>query len=889
MTTEPQSLASSKDRSLFRPPIGLFLGFTSGVVLLALLFLGWKGLESIDTIAQLASDIQQHSLPALLQNQRTFIHIESLRRNAEEVYIAEDTILRRNSRLNAQAMAAEAVFEPDPNFSEAVQRISRMITALAGLKDRLQTARNELFLQNMDIADILRHVQVAAGMDTTPALAALYQARALFIDARTGAPPPLSEEQFAQMDALCSRMAGHKAEHISRCRHIKTLSEQYAARYAHYQQQRAEIEAKWREVDGSIRELRDTISSSSEVASTQSLAAIKASALATRERTIYIFGICMLALFLYLLLLHSMIVRPMRWTTKKLGEIQQGNLHMAMPVIHIRELAEVAELLDRFSVHLSELYMHTSQLEEESAGKRDLEEIMRALFQVAPDGYVIWNAEGIMSASPGFMHLLGVAGLEDMLVHSAKLGLNFNYEQYREIFARALAEGVSRVECVYTALNGEPRPCEVTRMCIDLRGNPVVLSYVRDMRSQKQSEETLRQAKEQAEVATIAKSEFLARMSHEIRTPMNGVLGLTHIALSHDPPPPHKQYLNKIQASAKILLGVLNDILDFSKIESGKLQLENTPFSIDDMLTTLTDLLQTQAEAKNLTFVLEREPDVPRVLSGDALRLSQVLLNLCGNALKFTEKGGVTLRISRMPEEPQTGLENTPAVRLHFAVADTGVGMSSEQLSRLFRPFAQADVYTTRKYGGSGLGLVISKLLVELMGGRLEVVSAPGQGSCFSFAVAFTLSTAGVMEPAPEVQEVETAELAGRRVLLVEDNEINREIAIALLDALGVSVLVAVNGQEALTLLETEDVDGVLMDIQMPVMDGLTATKILRQEGRPLVRDLPVIAMTAHAMQADRDKSMAVGMDDHITKPIDIVELKNKLVRWCGGRAAPGR
>ncbi|MDR0239318.1 MAG: response regulator, partial [Deltaproteobacteria bacterium] len=338
-----------------------------------------------------------------------------------------------------------------------------------------------------------------------------------------------------------------------------------------------------------------------------------------------------------------------------------------------------------------------------------------------------------------------------------------------------------------------------------------------------------------------------------------------------------------------ILLGVLNDILDFSKIESGNLQLEKAPFSIDDMLTTLTDILQAQAASKNLTFMFERDPDVPQALMGDALRLSQVLLNLCGNALKFTEKGRVTLRISRIYEELAPFLEKTPAARLHFAVVDTGVGMSREQISRLFKPFAQADVSTTRKYGGTGLGLVISKLLVELMGGRLEVASALGQGSCFSFAVSFALAVAGAMEPKLGVQEVEAAGLAGRRVLLVEDNEINREIATALLEELGVSALVAVNGQEALTLLEAEDVDGVLMDIQMPVMDGLTATKILRREGRPSVRVLPVIAMTAHAMQADRDKSMAAGMDDHITKPIDIAELKSKLVRWIGGSATVGR
>ena len=892
MTTEQQVRTPPKGRSFFSLSIGLFLAFTSGLVLLTLLFLGRLGLENIDTIARLATDIEQHSLPEILQNQRTFILIESLRRNAQEVYIAEDASLRRNARLNAHAMAAEAVFDMDPNFSNAIQRIASMITALAGLKDHLQAVRNELFNTYNEFTDFFRGVQVAAGMDANPALEGLHRTRALFLDAKTEAAPPLSGEQSVKMDALCRSMAGNNIEmffQTARCDHIKGLLEQYTARYTHYQQQRAETEAKWRELDGSIRELRDTISTSSETATTQSLAAIKTSALVTHDQTVYIFGGCILAIFFYLLLLHRMIVRPLRWTTKKLGEIQQGDLHMTMPVIHIRELAEVAELLDRFSSRLSELYTHTSQLEEDSAGKRDLEEIMRALFQVAPDGYTIWDEDRIISASPGFMNLLGVSSLKELIAHSAQLGLLYtSAKAHRDAFVQGIAEGILRTECVYTTLNGEPRPCEVTRMRIDLRGKPVLLSYVRDMRNQKRTEEILRQAKEQAEVSTMAKSEFLARMSHEIRTPMNGVLGLTHIALSHDPPPLQRQYLNKIQASAKILLGVLNDILDFSKIESGKLLLESAPFSVDNMLTALTDLLQSQAEAKNLTFVLERDPDVPRALLGDDLRLSQVLLNLCGNALKFTEKGRVTLRISHVQEEPADSPENTPAARLHFAIADTGVGMSPEQLSGLFKPFAQADVSTTRKYGGTGLGLAISKLLVELMDGRLEVVSTPGQGSCFSFTITFALPPAEFMEPEPKAQEMEEDGLRGRRVLLVEDNEINREIATALLEELGVNALVAVNGQQALTMLETEDVDGVLMDIQMPVMDGLTATQILRKEGRPLVRALPVIAMTAHAMQADRDKSIAAGMDDHITKPIDIAVLKSKLVHWIGGNAASG-
>ena len=873
----------SADSMLFRLPIGLFLSFASGTVLCILFWLAREGLEAIDTIAQLSSDIEQRSLPELLQNQRTLVHIESLRRNAEVVYISEDVRLRRAARINAQAMAAESIFERDPNFYAAVQHASGMITALAKLKDEIQTTRSELFSQTLAALDRLQGVQLMAGVAKDPALDALYQTREFFSDAKIGAAPPLSGERLAETDALCRRMAGGNAEQLAHCKLVKSMFGQYAARHKRYQEQCAESEAKWREVDAAIRELRDTVSTSSEAASVQSLTAIKNSALEAHDQAGYVFGGAILALGLYLLLLHKIIVQPIKWTAKKLSEIQQGDLHVEMPVIRIEELAEVAELLDRFSTHLSELYTHTSRLEEDSAGKRDLEEIMRAVFQVAPDGFIIWNETGPLSISPGCMALLGISSMEEARVHSAKLGLPFHTADasQREVFQQAVAKGISRLELVYSTLDGRPMPCEVTRMRIDLRGKPVMLSYLRDMRNQKQAEETLRQAKEQAEVATKAKSEFLARMSHEIRTPMNGVLGLTHMAMSHNPPPEQQKFLSKIQASAKILLGVLNDILDFSKIESGKMQLEKSPFALDEMLTTLTDLFQPQAEDKNLSFTIECGPDVPHGLLGDSLRLSQVLLNLCGNAIKFTEKGGICLRISLAREQAPPVAESRTG--LHFSVADTGVGMDSEQLARLFKPFVQADVSTTRKYGGTGLGLAISRLLVEMMGGTLEVESSPGQGSRFSFTLDFALPAPGELEAYPCQQEMETAGLLGRRVLLVEDNEINREIAVALLEELGVRALVAVNGREALAVLEKEDVDGVLMDIQMPVMDGLTAVKILRREGRPAVRTLPVIAMTAHAMQEDRDKSLSAGMDDHITKPIDIAELACALVRWIGG------
>ncbi len=419
-------------------------------------------------------------------------------------------------------------------------------------------------------------------------------------------------------------------------------------------------------------------------------------------------------------------------------------------------------------------------------------------------------------------------------------------------------------------------PCEVTHLPISFHGQPCILSYIRDLTEQKKNEEALLLAKEQAEVATKAKSEFLARMSHEIRTPMNGVLGLTHIALASSPAPRQRELLSKIQSSAQLLLGIINDILDFSKIEDGKLELDYSPFSFPQVLSTITDLLSAQAEKKGLQFLVRYDAEQfdAVVLHGDYLRLTQVLLNLCGNAIKFTEKGAVTLSLH--------AVEDTAVyLTMEFRVEDTGIGLTEAQITRLFKPFSQADSSTTRKHGGTGLGLMISKLLVELMGGNITTTSTPGQGSVFSFTVQF--ERLGRTEAAATLPEEHAdAVLVGKRVLIAEDNEINQEIIQSLLEDMGLQVTLANNGQEALDLLQANDFDCIFLDIQMPVMDGLTAAREIRLRGRETVRNLPIIAMTAHAMQEDIEKSMSAGMNDHLTKPIDVAALSRCVYHYMG-------
>jgi signal transduction histidine kinase/HPt (histidine-containing phosphotransfer) domain-containing protein/ActR/RegA family two-component response regulator/HAMP domain-containing protein len=403
-------------------------------------------------------------------------------------------------------------------------------------------------------------------------------------------------------------------------------------------------------------------------------------------------------------------------------------------------------------------------------------------------------------------------------------------------------------------------------------------------------------ARDQAESATRAKSEFLANMSHEIRTPMNAVLGLTELVLRGTLAPRQRDHLDKAKAAGESLLAVLNDILDFSKIEAGHLELEHRAFALQDVLQSLSAVVGLRAQQRGLRLAFEVAPEVPRRLVGDALRLEQVLINLCTNAVKFTERGEVVLRVSALPAAPTAG----EAVALAFSVSDTGIGMTPEQMAGLFQPFNQLDTSTTRRYGGTGLGLAICRRLVTLMGGEISATSHPGEGSVFRFSARFGHAAHGAAEGMPRRAGRDTADAAdaadaavahaalrARRVLLVEDNELNQIVAAELLrEACGMHVGIAASGEEALALLQRGRWDIVLMDVQMPGMDGLEVTRRLRRQ--PALTALPVIAMTAHAMHTDRDRCLAAGMNDFVSKPFDPHALFATLARWlpAGGPSA---
>ncbi len=409
-----------------------------------------------------------------------------------------------------------------------------------------------------------------------------------------------------------------------------------------------------------------------------------------------------------------------------------------------------------------------------------------------------------------------------------------------------------------------------------------VFASVRDFTEQRKAQKAISEARESAERTAKIRSEFLANMSHEIRTPMNGIIGLTQLALNQPTSPEVRDYLSKISTSSMSLLSILNDILDLSKLEAGRMEIENAPFDLDRTTDNLRNMFEERAHAKRLGFSIEVAEHTPRDLIGDSLRLQQVLSNLIGNAFKFTEHGQVAIKISPKQITPTQA-------QITFTVEDSGIGIAKENLDKLFKPFSQVDASTSRKFGGTGLGLSISQRLLELMGGEFSVSSQPEKGTSISFDLQLGIVNSIVPRETRQRVKHEAGELThklgdaaktlkGARILVAEDNSINQQVVREFLKLSGMEVVIANNGQEALDALHLQDFDAVLMDVHMPVMDGIEATRRIREQEK--FYHLPVLALTADVVQEEREKCIASGMNDFISKPINPEALIAALSRW---------
>ncbi len=507
------------------------------------------------------------------------------------------------------------------------------------------------------------------------------------------------------------------------------------------------------------------------------------------------------------------------------------------------------------------LWLYTKEMSATAAQQR-----LEAVFGNISDALLTINADGMIeTVNAAACDLFGYLEHEMVGLNTASL-----FPDWDELTHEGKGDKVL-TETNAIRRDGRIFPSDATLSRFTLHGMPYRIVVARDITARKQNEEALRRAKEAAEAANQMKSEFLANMSHEIRTPMNGVIGMTELVLDTELSGEQREYLELAKSSANHLLSIINDILDFSKIEAGKLDIAPVDFSLGSFLSEILRAMEGRAKEKALTLTLEMASGLPGYLHADSTRLRQVLVNLLGNAIKFTERGGVTVSVERGEcEGPHC---------LHFCVADTGIGIAPSKLTTIFDAFTQADGSITRKYGGTGLGLSISHKLVQLRGGRMWVESEVGQGARFHFSLAYEPTVEdvdhedwGAME-GRAISEQIAASVTGLRILLAEDNAVNRKLAVSLLEKLGHRVTEVTDGSQAIAAYSPERFDIILMDMMMPEMDGLTAIKHIREQETGRSRT-PIIALTAHAIQGDRERFLREGADGYVAKPINFGELK---------------
>lgn len=606
------------------------------------------------------------------------------------------------------------------------------------------------------------------------------------------------------------------------------------------------------------------------------------------------------------------ITLPIMDMSRAIRRIGEGNLDTRItPQPQVRELKELSSGINQMAQQLQDEHAtlearikeatHELRSKKEEAELANLDKArlneklaltlnaLEAIIEANPDILYVFNVKGeLLKWNANFEKFCGYTH-EQMLYRNAK---EFICEEDRpaqlinlvEFFESGMEVRLMRHDgaLIPFLCNGAPLKNQNGEV-IGFTGTGKDISELKQAESALlKHEQELQIAKDHAESANFAKSEFIANMSHEIRTPMNSVLGMAQLALKAVTDPKQRDYLEKIKLSGEHLLGIIDNILDFSKIDAGKLDLETTDFSLEDVHHNLLNMVAWKAADKGLKLTFDFDPAIPRELRGDPMRLSQILINYINNAIKFTEHGEINVTARLGGRAPDNML-------LRFAVRDTGIGMSQQEMAKLFLAFQQADTSTSRKYGGSGLGLAISRQLAVLMGGKTGVQSKPGHGSTFWFTAQLARADAQntsvrKAQRAGRVQEMREAmhALKGARILLAEDNPFNQQVATEFLQDAGANVSIANNGREALDMMRQMHFDCVLMDVQMPVMDGMEATRLICAD--PQLASTPVIAMTANASKEDRERCFAAGMSDFIGKPFKLDVFYTTLAKWMPDR-----
>jgi len=547
--------------------------------------------------------------------------------------------------------------------------------------------------------------------------------------------------------------------------------------------------------------------------------------------------------------------------------------YLTKPVQHPDEFDHVIKRnLQRAQLNI-ECRNHHQRLEEMVAERThelqftrfSVEHASDAIFWTRPDG-------SIVDLNQAACTTLGYTRDELLGMKVTDIDTHFRAERFAEQLAAIKQAGALTFESEHRTKDGRLFPVEIASSHVQFDGKDYNCSFARDITERKRYEAGLKQALVAAEGANRAKSEFLANMSHEIRTPMNGVLGMSQLLRFTELTPEQQEYLDTLEQSGKNLIVLLSDILDLSKIEAGRMEVECSTFSLRTVIQEAVANQKARIIEKKLELILDLPEELPDLLAGDSLRLKQVLLNLLGNAIKFTQKGSITVAASLLSKQ-----DAGDAIRLE--VRDTGIGIPQAVQHRLFTPFMQADGSNTRDYGGSGLGLAICKRLTELMGGRICFESEEGKGSSFFVELPFTKAVQEVLEePSDSVLLPEALFARPLQVLVAEDNALNAQTLLTMMTKLGHQPVVVENGEQALEQWrERRTWDCILMDVQMPVMDGRLTTAAIRQQERVLGGHTPIIAVTAHAMPGDRERLLAEGFDGYISKPVSLKQLIDVL------------
>ena len=574
--------------------------------------------------------------------------------------------------------------------------------------------------------------------------------------------------------------------------------------------------------------------------------------------------------------------------TEVLRHLTEQKLQKGAPVEYLDEIRDLAVSFYEMSLNLKNITVSRNELISEIIERkkaqerlRESENKFRSVVDQAGEVFGLINAQGcILDVNHAACRLLGYSKEEFLQLKAWDLDLSLGPDQWPVFFQSLMDKPFLIKEREYRRKDGTIFPVEVNITVIKINNDHYAVVFVRDISERKRSEAELIRLKDEAETANKAKSEFSANMSHEIRTPMNAILGFSHLLNASSLDEKQKSYLHTITSSGNLLLSIINDVLDFSKLEAGKLELENLDFDLKDLVVDVFKTARVKFSDSVINAYVDWDESVPVWVKGDPKRLRQILLNLLGNAAKFTHQGEIVLKVAL--EQGSLRDDSAQEIMVEFCVKDTGIGIAPELQDKLFESFRQADSSTTRKYGGTGLGLAIASKLVSVMGGRIWVESVEGKGSRFYFTVALQHCPSKAESP-PKEKTIDEKGLIGLRVLVVDDSVPNQRLLKAFLDQWGCVSEFAVNGQEAVNKIASGSYRLCLMDMQMPVLDGFEATKLIRSG---INKEIPVIALSAATMPVDVEHAYEAGMNDFLPKPVDVNKLKAVLLKYGHQRSS---